>query len=361
MHSALMKIAADSLRDGEAQRSRLDIPSGLWAEAQASLERGERPILGRFDFALEASDTPGIFTPRLLEFNADNPGCIPESIFAQQAFEESWLRELGVAGRTTGSELHKAVTEALDRMFHTCNTVSVLHHPGDEYIARVAKCLEDMCRKSIEGEVQRYEYPKVPPIDDATHMGVIKLFRWSPLFAVSDDNTVYSKFPEVSTFLQAHSAARKAAHVGMSIMEPPISSLLNHKGLFVRLAEMYPHHANVLKTIFTHPETLPGAATKGTVFKPFTGLAGNGVELIEPSAYTTTPPMPKGAVEAERIGVHQERVPAVNFSRIPSKPMFAILCTWMVNGKCAGMIVRECDSPVTNMVDGSVPVVVTDV
>jgi glutathionylspermidine synthase len=41
-------------------------------------------------------------------------------------------------------------------------------------------------------------------------------------------------------------------------------------------------------------------------------------------------------------------------------PKYPILCTWMVGGKCEGVIVRECEAAITTAGDVVVPVVLTD-
>jgi hypothetical protein len=205
------------------------------------------------------------------------------------------------------------------------------------------------------------------------------------------------------------------------VVEPPSSYLLQHKGVLALLSEMLPGHPNLLHTTLDDPATLPHANSSGFVHKPWHGIGGECVRLFLPHGHVVSNAKASqqssmaaasglGGVVSEdaagddapldsyaRIksslpqGVFQEYVPIRGIpdpmrqrefmllsnidgeasvatagaamradDGVESQPavVYPILSVWVVDGKCAGYILRESDHPVTYN-DRTVPVVVS--
>lgn len=121
----------------------------------------------------------------------------------------------------------------------------------------------------------------------------------------------------------------------VGIVEPPWKMVLSNKAILPVLWEMFPGHPNLL------PASRERAAIAGPcVEKPIFGREGKGVRLLGP---------------AEAPSGHRDRV----YQAESPLPVFdgwrALVGSWVVGGKAAGIGLREDRDPITRNTSRFVP------
>jgi glutathionylspermidine synthase len=238
MHNRIAGAGSRIIEDDSACR-RLAIPARMRRLVHRSVERGERPHIGRMDWALDAltlspgpdgclRQQPGGFVqcaatavPRLLEYNCDTYGLLVESALLTPAALDAGL--WGEGYTDGGRALSAAIQRSFASVLPTSNPQLLLvHHPGDRIIVEVAKTLEALAASSGEGRrCNRVEYPALSDAALTAYVGaVMKIFRWAAVMAEPA-----SAFPTVQSLLELAEAR------SVPIMEPAIAYLMHNKGL----------------------------------------------------------------------------------------------------------------------------------
>ena len=120
-----------------------------------------------------------------------------------------------------------------------------------------------------------------------------------------------------------------------AFIEPPWKMLLSNKAILPILWEMFPGHPNLLPAAFER-DSISGAC----VTKPVHGREGEGVRLLSPGEPVETAP----------DLVYQAACPLPVFDG-----RHAVIGSWIIAGKAAGIGLREDSGPVTTNSSRFVP------
>lgn len=125
-----------------------------------------------------------------------------------------------------------------------------------------------------------------------------------------------------------------SGHSRTQWVEPPWKLLAGSKALLPVMWEMFEGHPNLLPAYFDHPHGMPAYAAK-----PLFGWEGDGVRVVSPDGLEETP----ATHSAGQPLVYQQYVPLPDYDG--NHP---VLGTWVVDGKPAGLGVRESTNLITN-------------
>jgi len=292
--------------------SRLAIPQPFWTWIAESWRRRDPDLYGRFDLAFDGNGPP-----KMLEYNADTPTALLEAAVAQWYWLEEvkpgcdqfnsihekllarWT-ELRQAHRDTGCVHFAGVLDepedqrTLDYMRDVCGQAGWPTEQLD--IAQIGwngRCFTDLAERPIEA--------------------LFKLYPWEWMLRES--------FGE---YLKRDCAA---------FIEPPWKMLLSNKAILPILWEMFPNHPNLLPAAFTR-DKLPGACVE----KPVHGREGAEVRLVA------------SGEPGRDDRVYQAAYPLPVFDG-----MHAVIGSWIIAGKSAGIGLREDANPVTTNASRFVP------
>ncbi|MFZ5774479.1 MAG: glutathionylspermidine synthase family protein [Thermodesulfobacteriota bacterium] len=301
---------------------RLGIPDACGELIRRSWHRRDRSLYGRFDLVWNG-DGP----PKLLEYNADTPTALFESSIVQWL----WLEDL-FPHQDQFNSIHEKLGEGFaaiqaelppEALFHfTC----VRDHQEDlttvEYLRDVA------CQAGIDG---RHLFVEEIGHDAATGRFVdlagnpierlFKLYPWEWLLAEDFGRHLL-------------------AEPFKTVIEPAWKIVLGSKGILGLLWEMFPNHPNLLPAQFTPP------ASGRFVRKPFFSREGANIAILD-----------GGRVVAETEGGYgAEGYIYQQYQELPCfDGQYALIGSWIVDGRPAGMGIREDSSPVTKNSSTFVP------
>ena len=320
LHAMSVRAARRVLDEPDLYAS-LGLPEHAEGVLRRSLEAGGPSLYGRFDLAYDGSGPP-----LLLEYNADTPTALLEAAVVQWYWLEdlhperdqlntlherlvlAWQRQLpGHAGRT----VHFAAgqTEPTEDWV----TLAYLRDTAREAgLVDVGMRMEDIGWWQEGGRfVDRYDVP----VDVC-----FKLYPWEWMLA-----------ERFGPLLDAPSAR-------ITWIEPAWKALLSSKTLLVALWREFEGHPNLLPASLEEPGA--GAGWPGVVSKPVFGWEGAGVRVRVGDVVEDSPP---AHTTGQRL-VHQ---------RYAELPVFdgnrAVVGSWVVDGRAAGIGVRESRNLVTDL------------
>lgn len=289
----------------------------------------EPSIYGRFDLAY--SDLIHGHA-KLLEYNGDTPTGLVEASVAQWY----WLQELH-PDLDQWNSMHERLVEAWKRQaaflpesIHFAH--SDLETSGEEWMT--VAYLRDTCREAGFGTygltVEQIGWDDKQQcfvgLNDEPIKACFKLYPWEDM--LTDD------FGE-----------RVRASSGVTQwIEPAWKVLLSNKALLAVLWELYPGHPNLLPCYLDGPRTLAAH-----VAKPLFGREGAGIKVVTPW-HTQENPSPHYGAEGYAYQEWRE-LPIFDGS-------YAVVGTWVVDGKAAGVGIRESDGPITDEYARFVPSVI---
>jgi glutathionylspermidine synthase len=294
--------------------ARLAIPEPFWAWVAESWRRRDPDLYGRFDLAFDGNGPP-----KMLEYNADTPTALLEAAVVQWY----WLEDVK-PGCDQFNSLHEKLIAAwaeLRRLHPQTSRVhfaGVLDEPED---LRTLDYMRDVCGQAgwpteqldiaqIGWNGRRFTDLAERPIE-----ALFKLYPWEWLLR-----------EEFAEYLKRDCAA---------FIEPPWKMLLSNKAILPILWEMFPGHPNLLPAAFAR-DKLPGACVE----KPVHGREGAEVRLLEAGE--------PGLGKDDRI--YQMACPLPVFDG-----MHAVIGSWIIGGKAAGIGLREDANPVTTNASRYVP------
>ncbi len=315
LHQLCIEAAGAIIENGWWDR--LEIPEAARPLIQASWERDDFSLYGRFDLAYDG-DGP----PKLLEYNADTPTALVEASVAQWF----WLQEC-FPDRDQFNSLHERLIEAWKQLAgERVHFASVKDHPEDE---QTALYLQDTChqaglvtrRLAIEDLGWNEKRRAFVDMENQKIACCFKLYPWEWMWS-----------EEFAQYLPLESCR---------FVEPVWKMLLSNKGILPLLWEMFSGHPNLLPA-FESPEPLEGSYVQ----KPMLGREGANVLRIE-----------KGAVVEETKGgysgagvIYQDLAPLANMDG--HYPVFGL---WIVNHEPAALGIREDSSSITTNLSRFVP------
>lgn len=301
--------------------------------------RSHHPTLyGRFDFAWD-----GTGQPKVLEYNGDTPTSLYEAGVVQWA----WMEEQFPDADQFNS-IHDKFVEALKKLkfyesaklrgegddLRTLYLTCVTPHPEDEgtiaYIQRMAEeaglpvqfiALTDIgWRSGDTGLRDRFVDLRNRPIQL-----MFKLVPWEWLL----DDPFGQKL------------ASESVGENIQLVEPAWKMVVANKRLLETVWEMFPHHPYLLQASMNKD-----AITGDKVKKPILGREGANIAIIEGGAVTDEQP----GLYTEDQFIYQKKA-----DLFYSDGNYAVLGSWVIDGKAAGLGMRESTSRITNNMGRFVP------
>ncbi|TXN60815.1 glutathionylspermidine synthase family protein [Methylobacterium sp. WL6] len=319
LHALCLAFVADAVEDARILAS-LAIPEAMWDVVRTSWRRGDPSLYGRLDLAYGGEGTG---PAKLLEYNADTPTALYESV----VFQWLWLEDLLRLGRVpAGSDQFNAVHERLIERFRAVGGTSLAlaaYADAPEDRGTVAY-LEDCARQA--GLATRF-----------LDLGDIGLAANGAFVDRTEAPiaTLFKLYPWEWAFADAFGAALAATPT--RFLEPPWKAVLSNKGLLPHLYAREPGHPNLLPAYF---EDDPQKARLGTSFvkKPLFSREGANVLMVRDGAVLAQDHGPYGA------GGHVRQA-------LAELPCFdgrhALVGAWIVGDACVGIGLREAAGPIT--------------
>jgi glutathionylspermidine synthase len=291
----------------------LDIPEDYWEWVAKSWERRDPDLYGRFDLVYDGT-TP----PKLLEYNADTPTALLEAAVVQWY----WMEEVK-RGCDQFNSLHEKLI-ARWKELHERVPGNALHLTG------VFNELED--RRTIEY------------MQDVAHQGgwPTTLLDISQVGWNGHELTDLSETPIRFLFklypwewMLREEFGRHLLNDTVGFVEPPWKMVLSNKAILPILWEMFPDHPNLLPAA-RRREEIDGACVE----KPVYGREGADVAIIGADETASDRP--------DRVYQAAWPLPVFDGNH-------ALLGSWIVGGKAAGMGIREDRQPITRNTSRFVP------
>ena len=310
LHDLAMQ-ATRALAHDPPTLTRLGIPRYAWQPIRDSLER-DWSLYGRFDLTWD-----GESEPKLLEYNADTPAGLVECAVTQW----NWLEAL--------KPEHDQWNLVHDRLVHTWRTrlqegdvvhlVAGADEPVEDWntIAYLADTVLEAGRRSVTF-----------PIDQ---IGL----RGSEFVGLEGEpiRTCFAMYPW-DWMLREEFGQAALRSTGTRWLEPAYKVLTGSKALLPVLWAMFPDHPNLLPAYWS-----PDKLRDGYVAKPVFGWEGAGVRIVRGGETVGNPPR-HTAGQPEVYQGYREIVPFDG-----ARP---VLGTWVVDGRPAGLGIRESDGPITD-------------
>lgn len=325
--------AVDKVVGSTDLMNKLCIPKEFHEAIRKSWRDGDPSLYGRFDFAYT-----GEGDPKMLEYNADTPTMVIETALMQWF----WLQEVK-PGADQFNSLHEKLIERFGEIKHR-------FFPGEKfYFAGYSESLE---------EYQTLRYFQ----DLATQAGVTSEFielgdiGWNgENFTDLKENPIrywFKLYPWEWMFTDDFGFNATKANSG--IVEPIWKAVLSNKGILPVLHEMFPDHPNILPATF-NPKDLPLDEWDWVRFQKH----GSPEDLekfskgeLNPTSYVAKPMLSReGAnidiVELGKTVIKTEgrytgpRIYQKKADLFESDGNKAVIGSWVVGDKAAGMVIRD--------------------
>ena len=300
----------------------LGLPPGTLELAAASLAASPPSIYGRFDLRYD-----GTGPATLLEYNADTPTGLVESAVAQWYWLEDVMPELD-----QWNSLHDRLVRAWSNVR---GTVHFAHHEeeptGEEWMT--VAYLRDTADQAGLDTV-------------GIAIGDIGFDRSTRTFVDLERRpirTCFKLYPWEDMLREEFGAHVRADPDGVAWIEPLWKVLLSNKALLAALWHLYPGHENLLPAYLNTPGDLTD-----WIAKPLHGREGDGIR-VQARDFSYDRP---GRYGGEGY-CFQQWAPLPSFDG-----NHAVLGSWVVDGKAAGVGIRESDSYITDYYARFVPHVV---
>jgi glutathionylspermidine synthase len=315
VHARCVDAAEHLLEKGRL--AEMGIPKAAIAEIQASWNRDDPSLYGRFDFAWD-----GVHPPKLLEYNADTP----TALFEASVVQWQWLQQCR-EGRDQFNSIHERLIagwkEVSAKKVHFASSAE---SPED---ATTTLYLRDTANQAGKQTVQ-------------CGMGDIGWDEPRQCFVVRNGGVVEKLFKLYPwEWMWQEDFGRLLPGRCERFMEPVWKMMWSTKALLPVLTELFPSHPN-LAPAYRQPEPLRGRFVK----KPILGREGSNVTWTEHGSTVAATDGPYGGEGF----VYQEPAPLACFDG--NWPIFGV---WMIGGEAAGLGIREDRSRITSNASRFVP------
>ena len=315
LHALCLEAVDRLLAAGDL--GRLDIPRAYWPWIAESWQRRDPDVYGRFDLVYD-----GVSPPKMLEYNADTPTALIEAAVAQWY----WLEEV-----KPGCDQFNSIHEKLIDRWKELHRRAA--RPGREarlHLSGVFNEMED--RRTVQ-----YMQDVANQAEWSTTLLDIAEIGWNGSAFTDLVETpirfLFKLYPWEWMLREEFGEHLRSDLVG--IVEPPWKMVLSNKAILPVLWEMFPGHPNLLAAA-REREAIDGACVE----KPIYGREGAEIVLIG---------------EREVVVNRSDRV----YQALAPLPVFdgwhALIGSWVVGGKAAGMGMREDREPVTRNTSRFVP------
>lgn len=305
----------------ERRFAELAIPPAFEEYVVRSWRAGDATLFGRFDFSYDGSAPP-----KMLEYNADTPTSLIEAAVAQW----NWLQAVK-PGRDQFNSLHERLIDRWREIASKLPRGAPLHFS---------------CVKDNEEDLGNVEYLR----DTALQAGIdarllfVEDIGWDApagCFVDLEGQAVRAWFKLYPwEWMVRETFGEHLPEADMRIVEPPWKMILSNKGILAILWELFPGHPNLLPAYFQ-----PGRLKGDFVEKPMYSREGANVTLRSGGATRHSP----GSYGAEGF-VYQAAAPLPNLGG-----GYAVIGSWIVGERAAGMGIREDFSPITRNTSRFVP------
>lgn len=292
---------------------RLDIPKAYWPWIVESWRRRDPDVYGRFDLAYD-----GVSPPKMLEYNADTPTALIEAAVVQWY----WLEEVK-PGCDQFNSLHEKLI-ARWKELHAKVPGAGLHLTGvfnELEDRRTVEYMQDVAHQAgwparlLDIAEIGWNGRAFTDLSEAPIRFLFKLYPWEWMLREEFGPHLLSD--------------------PVGVVEPPWKMVLSNKAILPVLWEMFPGHPNLLPAA-REREAIAGACVE----KPIYGREGADVVLIG---------------EREIVVNRSDRI----YQALSPLPVFdgwhALIGSWVVGGKAAGMGLREDREPITRNTSRFVP------
>jgi glutathionylspermidine synthase len=326
--------AADRIVEDSALMSRMAIPEAFHEAIRASWRARHKDLYGRFDLSYDGNGPA-----KLLEFNADTAA----ALFESAVFQRQWLADVMARG-----DIDTGATQFNDIDDQLCNAFSSLAADGDTFHFGVTMDAdEDLmtvnylagCARAagLVAKVMDMSEFGVDADDWLTDLDDYRIQRFFKLYPIEE--MMRDEFGSVLKITPSR------------MFEPLWKVVLSNKGMLAVLWDMFPDHPNLLPCYFE--DDARAASLNGErVRKPVFSRQGDNISIISDS-------LPGGRLETDGDVLDGPHVlQAIHFL-----PTFgddhALVGSWVVAGKPAGICILEDDGPITGMMSRFVPHFVT--
>ena len=289
------------------------IPKHAWGIIAESWREREPALLGRLDFAFDVAGPA-----KLLEYNADTPGCL----FETAVFQKSWLEDCIEAGNLPGAarqcaNLHEALVQRLgtieiDNVLHLANLSDSLEDRA--IVDFVETCARQAGHETFKMTIEDIGLNDQGQFTDAREVLIewmFKAYPWEWMFA-----------DEFGT----SPALRSTRWI-----EPAWKSVLSNKAMLVHLWRMEEGHPNLLPVCF---EDDPNRMEIGGSFvkKPIYSREGANILMIDNDQII-------GRTGGDYGGEGFIRQGLAHLPQFDGN--YPVLGCWLVDGTVCGLSLRE--------------------
>jgi glutathionylspermidine synthase len=275
-------------------------------------------LFGRMDLSYD-----GVAPPKLLEYNADTPTACLEASVAQW----QWLQAVRPDADQFNS-LHEQLIVAWQKL-RAAATASRLHFTAVADSQEDWGNLDYLRDTAMQAGWQTFSLP-------------IERIGWNGKKFVDEFNVpieaLIKLYPWEWLIREDFGPALLASK--MQLIEPVWKMLLSNKAMLVVLWELYPDHPNLLPAYYE-----PAVLGSKYVKKPKLAREGSNVSMVEGDTVTTT----EGDYGAEGF-VYQAAARLPRFG-----DDYALIGSWVVGDKPAGIGIREDTTPITRNTSRFVP------
>jgi glutathionylspermidine synthase len=299
----------------------LAIPEAFDDYIVRSWRAGDPTLFGRFDFSYD-----GAGPPKLLEYNADTPTSLIEAAVAQW----NWQQEVK-PDRDQFNSLHEKLIDRWKEIAAKLPRGTPVHFS---------------CVKDNEEDLGNLEYLR----DTALQAGLdarllhIEDIGWDATagaFVDLGNETVRTWFKLYPwEWMVREQFGTNLPEAATRVLEPPWKMLLANKAILAILWDLFPGHPNLLAAYLQ-----PGRIQGDFVEKPLFSREGANVTMHAAGSTRHSP----GTYGAEGF-VYQAAAPLPNLGG-----GYAVVGSWIVGDKAAGMGLREDFSPITRNTSRFVP------
>jgi len=321
---ATQKVAAS-----QELMERVGIPDAYRDFVANSLQSQDPDLMGRFDLIYD-----GQSTPKMIEYNADTPVTLLETCSIQWDWLQDQISTGALAsGCDQRNDLFEALTERFEQIFpqtrdiHFAALGDAQTNPEDyaatETMAWAAHDAGHRVHFTQLDQIGIAETGQFVDDEDQIIGSLFKLYPWEDM--LQDDFAVHLSTAQCRYF------------------EPPWKAITSSKGLLPILWEMFEGHPNLLPTFFA--SDIDGVTRaqdllqKGHVKKPILSRQGGSITIFE-----------SGHITEQSVERCFNNVPSIIQAYAPCPVISGfrpVLGSFVVDGKCVGLGIREDQSRIT--------------
>jgi len=336
MYIEVAKFLAEEQKKSSSPFKQMFIPEYAVEYAIESLNRGDKDVYGRFDFAYVNNGNDPII--KILEYNNDTPTGLWEAAVMQ------WYRIQDITPEVDQwNSIHEALISRWAQL-KVDRPTDLLHFAHTE----LDKTHEDLMTTSYMRDVAEqggwhgstigltmseigYHDNKFVDLQDNEITSIFKLYPWEYMVEEGFGEKICDLKPE-------------------GWYEPAWKMFTSTKVSLAALYHLYPNNELVLPAYLNHPHNM-----NDYVKKPVHGREGDGISIFLDNKSIVDSYTPEWGEEGF---VYQEFFPLENHIGDHGESNYPILGSWVVNGESVGVGIRESDGLLTDYYCRFVPNIV---